>query len=114
MKRFLMTLVGVALIFGVVWFVKYGKAPSLLATPTPDEAYDRSVSDGTITVSFPAKEFGLATTPTQILVRSYIPPCNPNFNYCLYFIGQEYKGTNFDSAGLRLKNPDDLTTEQVC
>ena len=61
-----------------------------------------SVSDGIITFSYP-NNFGLAVTSEQIPVRTYIPPCDQDFNYCLYYIGNEYQGTNFESAGVRIK-----------
>jgi hypothetical protein len=70
--------------------------------PAGEPAYNQSISDGTITVPYSSTEFGLATNQTQILATSYIPPCDPTFNYCLYYIGTAFKGTNFESAGLRV------------
>ncbi len=77
-------------------------------------AGDQSVSDGTITITYPTSEFGLATTQQQILVRSYIPPCDANLTYCLYYIGNAYQGTNFDSAGIRIEKRTDLATVNAC
>jgi len=72
-----------------------------------------TMSDGTITFTVPS-DFGLATNQTQILARSYIPPCDADFNYCLYYDGAAYTGTNFDSAGIRIDKRTDLTTQSTC
>ena len=45
---------------------------------------------------------------------SYIPPCDPSFNYCLYYNGLAYKDTNFESAGLRVQKRTDLKTQSAC
>jgi hypothetical protein len=74
---------------------------------------ENSISDGTITVKY-SKEFGLATNDNQILNKSYIPPCSEDFNYCIYYIGDAYKGTNFESAGIRIEKRIDLNTERLC
>ena len=85
-----------------------GTAPTLvLNAPTG------TTSDGTITFTVPS-DFGLATNQTQILTRSYIPPCDADFNYCLYYTGTAYQGSNFDSAGIRIDHRTDLTTTSAC
>jgi hypothetical protein len=76
--------------------------------------YDQSISDGTITVYYPSSDFGLAVTKEQVLVTSYIPPCDEGFDYCLYYVGNAFKGTNFESAGLRIQKRPDLTAETQC
>jgi hypothetical protein len=76
--------------------------------------YDQSISDGTIGLSFSSADWGLATNAQQILVHSYIPPCDPAFNYCLYYIGSRFQGTNFESAGIRIQTRTDLTTTSRC
>ncbi|HQU07488.1 MAG: hypothetical protein B7X04_00370 [Parcubacteria group bacterium 21-54-25] len=82
--------------------------PSLLtATSTA------TLSTPQITFPFPTN-YGLATTQEQILAKAYIPPCNEPFNYCLYYNGSAYKGTNFESAGLRIERRSDLTTSESC
>ena len=87
----------------------------VLNTPTGTAASGtESISDGTITIAYPGADFGLATSQTQVTVRSYIPPCDPDFNYCLYYIGTAYQGTNFDSAGIRVEKRADLTTQVAC
>jgi hypothetical protein len=73
-----------------------------------------STSDGTITFTYSPTKFGLATNPAQILPKSYIPACDENFNYCLYYVGNEYIGTNFESAGVRISKRADLPDEQSC
>lgn len=67
----------------------------------------QSVSDGTVTFAY-SQDFGLAVTPEQILVKSYIPACDENFDYCFYYHKDTYKGTNFESAGARVKKRADL------
>lgn len=79
---------------------------------TPPVAGD-SVSDGTISFVRPA-DFGLAVTPEQILVNTYIPTCEEGFMYCLYFNADTYEDTNFDGAGVGIRVRSDLTTEAAC
>src|SRR5437764_619548 len=85
----------------------------LNGAPQPSLNLDQSISDGTILLNYPSTDFGLAVNPEQILATSYIPPCNPEFNYCLYYNGAEYKGTNFESAGLRIQKRTDMTSERL-
>jgi hypothetical protein len=93
-----------------------GTVPTLvLGTPSSTTAASgtQTISDGTISFTVPS-DFGLATDQQQILVRSYIPPCDPDFIYCLYYTGIAYQGTNFDSAGMRIDKRTDLTTQSAC
>ena len=112
---------GVVVLVGLIGFIAYqgasvpaspGGATTTATSTAP--ALDQTLSDGAFTVAFPSTEFGLATDASQVLARAYIPPCDPNFNYCLYYIGSAYAGTNFESAGLRIKNRADLATEKSC
>jgi hypothetical protein len=91
-------------------------APTLvLGTPTGTApAGDQSISDGTITLVYPAGDFGVATTQDQITTKSYIPSCDPDFTYCLYYTGTAYAGSNFDSAGIRVEKRTDLTAQNAC
>jgi hypothetical protein len=73
-----------------------------------------SLSDGTITLMHSGTPFGLAVTPEQILVTSSIPPCEDGFDYCFYYDGGAYEGTNFDSAGLGIRKRTDLSGETQC
>lgn len=63
-----------------------------------------------ITFGIP-KDFGLATSE-----KSYIPLCDPDsdFDYCLYYIGNAYKGTNFEGAVVRIKRRADLVGSERC
>jgi len=72
-----------------------------------------SISDGVITFSY-SQDFRLASNQEQILVSSYIPPCDQDFNYCLYYFKNAYENTNFESAGLRIKKRDNFTNELDC
>ncbi|MDB5239072.1 MAG: hypothetical protein JWO00_407 [Candidatus Parcubacteria bacterium] len=76
--------------------------------------FDTTVSDGTIIVSYPSLQYGLATNRAQVLVTSYIPPCDEGFSYCLYATSSAYKGTNFESAGIRIQKRTDLAAERAC
>jgi hypothetical protein len=83
-------------------------------TPTSTLTLDQNITAGPLTFAFPSADFGLATNTTQILAKSYIPPCDSNFNYCLYYIGNAYQGTNFESAGLRVQKVTALKTQAQC
>lgn len=78
-----------------------------------DVAGSETHSDGVITFTRP-KDFGLAITEEQVLVQKVIPPCELGFEYCLYYLGDTYEGTNFESAGIAIQTRDELTTESVC
>ncbi len=112
----------IAIIIGIAVWHRYEKAESSSVTPaeiassttSAAQAFDSSISDGTIIVSYPSKDFGLAVNATQILAKSYIPPCDDKFMYCLYATSTAYAGTNFESAGLRIEKRTDLKTERLC
>ena len=59
-------------------------------------------------------DFGLAVHWDQLLVRSVIPPCDQGFDYCLYYLGDDFAGTNFKSAGIRIERRNDLETADAC
>ncbi len=100
----------------ILFYPRTQPAPTpTTATSTPQATTSpQSISDGTVTVAYSSEEFGLAVRPEQILVRSYIPPCDEDFDYCFYYIGPDYQGTNFESAGVRIKKRADLTTQTQC
>lgn len=107
------------LVLGGWWYWSGNKAEAPtdgMATTTPISAVDQSLTlaGGKLTLSYASADFGLATTPEQVLVTSYIPSCDTGFDYCLYYKGSTYKGTNFESAGLRVKTRTDLKTEGQC
>jgi hypothetical protein len=66
-----------------------------------------------VTFSVP-EGYGLAVRQEQVLATSYIPPCDPDFDYCIYHYNDEYAGTNFDSAGLRIERRADLAAAGSC
>jgi hypothetical protein len=77
--------------------------------------FDKSVSDGTVTVQYPSADFALATNGQQILLNAVIPACDSDFEYCLYFNNSStFAGTNFESAGLRIEKRPDLKTQAHC
>lgn len=76
--------------------------------------FDRQVlAGGQVMIDSP-QDFGLAVTADQVLVESNVPPCDDGFDYCLYYNGNEYQGTNFQSAGLRINIRDDLEEADAC
>lgn len=111
---------GVVVLIALVALIAYqgtsvpSAPPASATSATSTPAFDQSVSDGAVTIAFPSKDFGLATNAAQVLARAYIPPCDPNFDYCLYYIGGAYAGTNFESAGLRVKKRADLANQKPC
>jgi hypothetical protein len=83
-------------------------------TTPPVFSADQKLSFGTLSLAYSSADFGLATTEEQILVKSYIPSCDTDFNYCLYYHGVSYLGTNFESAGIRIQTRADLKTQTRC
>lgn len=59
-------------------------------------------------------DFGLAVHRDQLPVRGTIPPCDDGFDYCLYYMGDEFAGTNFRNAGIRIERREDLGTAEAC
>jgi hypothetical protein len=47
-------------------------------------------------------------------IRSYIPICHENAVACFIYNGNEYQGTNFESAGLSVSVLRDRRTENAC
>ena len=98
--------------------VYYGWKPTAAPAQNTQETNATSTmtdttSDGTITFAH-SPEFGLATNPQQVLVHTYIPPCGQSFDYCLYYNGDAYQGTNFESAGLSISKRPDIANERLC
>lgn len=83
------------------------------AEVTDDTETTLVLAGGETLVSYPA-DFGLAVTQEQLLVSSQIPPCEQGFNYCVYLDSDEFVGTNFASAGLRIDQRADLASEADC
>lgn len=130
--------IGIIIVFvaaGACWYIGHSRAPAVPAEPhtpsapattTPTQPLPpntgggtgtQQVSTGVLLFAYQQATFGLATDSEHILVKSYIPPCGDgtsNFDYCLYYTGTAYDGTNFESAGLRIQKRADLTTETSC
>lgn len=95
-------------------FGLYSYMQNHIKAAQPASSTEQSVSDGTITMTYLPSDYGLAVNQQQLLVHPYIPPCDEGFDYCLYYVGPNYKGTNFESAGLRVEKRADLKTESLC
>jgi hypothetical protein len=118
--RWLIALLVIIVIIGIGWYAlstPSGTGTNATSTATTTDqtggTTGQSQSDGTIEFDVPS-DFGMATNPQQILVSAYIPPCNSDFSYCLYYNGTEYQNTNFETAGLRIAKRTDITTERTC
>ena len=114
----LASIVFLVAVVGVVYVISR-PSPALLIpqpqTATSTEAvFDKTIFAGVVTVSYQSAEWGVAARPDQVLVTSYVPPCDEGFQYCLYYIGSKYKGTNFESAGIRIQERKDLRSDASC
>lgn len=105
-------LVLVGLAVWAAWAFYPGRADDSGTTVATDFP-QRLTAPGGVSFSY-GGDWGVAITPNQILVDSYIPPCDSNFDYCFYRTGDAYEGTNFESAGLRVKQRVDLATKTLC
>lgn len=112
----------IVVIGAVVWFFVASYPRPLPQTnithdpqPMPSNVSTNTISNGALSFSYDPHVWGLATNREQILVKSYIPPClSEKFDYCLYYMGDSYKGTNFESAGVDISIRSDLTTKDKC
>jgi hypothetical protein len=109
--------VGIVAVLGIwYWTSHMGTGPALVgdtASSTPVSTM-QTLSFNDLTLAYSSSEFALATTPEQVTVKSYIPPCDQGFNYCFFYKGSAYAGTNFESAGLRIQKRADLATAAAC
>lgn len=96
--------------YATVGFIEVSSITTAEGTQNTEEV---THSDGVITFTVP-EDFGLAVTDEQILVDSVIPPCDSDFEYCLYYNGTAYADTNFLSAGLRIDKRADLDDLDSC
>lgn len=89
------------------------QGPNCEFTPCPGENSSSNTndttSDGTISFTRDAS-FALAVNADQVTTKSYIPPCDEGFTYCLFYTGGAFDDTNFDSAGVSITKRDDLST----
>lgn len=114
MKKFIIFLIVVVVVL-LIWWMMAGDENEVELN-AQDGNITRplnSISDGSIKFEYPS-DFGLAVSPEQILTQSYIPPCGENFDYCFYYYGDDFNGTNFESAGIRVYRRNDLTSTSTC
>ena len=86
---------------------------SASSTAANDMLTTMTLVGGDISLSYP-KDYGLAVNQDQLLVTSYVPVCDQGFEYCLYLRSDEFDGSNFDGAGMRIDVRDDLAFESDC
>ena len=122
MKNEIHALVIIALIVAGVWYAYFSSKELRLTSPDVRVVATTSASsfmtkvalpDG-MSFSYPEKDYRLAITSDKVLVLAYIPPCAEGFDYCLYRATGDFSGTNFESAGVRIKLRTDLTSKQAC
>ncbi len=115
MNKIILIIILAVIGFAVIWGVRgLGRNhENTNATSTPLSTPQNSVSTGVIEWEYP-DDFGLAISQDQVLVTSYIPPCESGFDYCMYYMGNTFAGTNFDSAGVRISKRNDISTERLC
>lgn len=108
------TIVVLVLAF-IAWGMSDQNGNSNLATVG---LFDQSIEDSVIKVEYSTKDFGLAINPSQILLETEFLPCDTTletgFDYCLYYLGDEVEGGDFESAGMRIKKRPDLSSENTC
>ncbi|MCL5016200.1 MAG: hypothetical protein M1312_01115 [Patescibacteria group bacterium] len=125
MKRGAVMILGIVIVCATAMWLVYSLAinnkmsvpPNIPSkTSTSTQKFDKSLSDGIITIYYPSSEFGLATNQQQLSGHlAYIPPCDQGFNYCLYYSTSTYQGTNFEAAGIAINNlTATLPTVQQC
>ena len=103
----------IALAIVALGAVVFGDRPAA-DNDSPDAAGDVHVIAGGFLQFVRPDDFGLAATEEQLLVSSYIPPCDFGFDYCLYYHAPTFEGTTFESAGLRIQRRSDLSTQSAC
>lgn len=83
------------------------------ASAVPETAGNVAFSVGAVGSSYPP-QFTAAANADEITTETVIPPCDPDFGVCLFYSADTYAGTNYESAGLRIQQRDDLATEAAC
>ena len=97
-----------------LWWFGLGSARAPQAAGGVELSPPKVMTSGGIGLRYSESEYAIATSPAHITVSSFIPPCDEGFDYCIYDKGSAYGGTTFESAGLRVKERKDLTTESSC
>jgi hypothetical protein len=116
----------IVVILGVLAFWYLNNNVSITVSPSPTASShvttsatpastQNNISTGKgISFSY-SSDFGLATSGNQVPANSYIPACDKeSMDYCLYYKGTDYQGTNFESAGLRIQQRPTLLTKTAC
>jgi hypothetical protein len=73
----------------------------------------KEVSDGTIRFSYPSA-FALTTAPDTLPTPSAVPACDTGFDYCVRYAGEDYAGTNFNSAGVGIRTRVNIGNKEDC
>lgn len=98
------------LLIVVIYFVNKNQLGFNIQPESPqnNNGQTGSTSEETITdialnysLSYPTDFTKLGTDErAELNTLGYIPPCTEDYNTCLYYSGERYTETNFDSAGL--------------
>lgn len=117
-ESFATALIGVLCVAVVAWFIFRPGVPVIPAGETGNLGFfpNTTTTQGGVTFGHP-DDYGVAVRPEQVLVNSYIPPCDsgtPGFDYCIYRTADTYADTNFETAGVRIKERGDLTEKRAC
>lgn len=104
---------------GFLFFVlgskgKEGETATVSPSSGQEADMERQVmAGGEVSFGRPS-DFSLAVSGEPIMKSSVIPPCDQSFEYCLYYGGSDYNGTNFESAGVRFGRKGNLETQKDC
>lgn len=86
--------------------------PPTTLQPTDDwQSYTSAQND--FVIKYP-NNFSVSTDINKVRPLTYIPVCDDTMVSCVYYSGSEYKGTNFDGAGVSVNILSDLNTEGEC
>ncbi len=117
MKKVILVILSIILIVVVLWiglhFWKNRNIPNNVVQNTQSGQNQYTHSSGQVSWEVPP-DFGLAVSKDQVLVKSYIPPCEEGFDYCMYYNLKNFDGTNFESAGVSIGMRDDLLNNEAC
>lgn len=100
----------IALLLGSLFFANSSPANDSTSESIPEQ---HIVSGGVLLFERPA-DFGLAVHSHQLPRKTVIPACDESFDYCLYYLGEDFTNTNFQSAGIRIEQRKDLKDQRSC
>ncbi len=111
-------LIGVLCLAIIAWFVfRSGPSVSHLADGEVLAPFPHTTTTSKGIIFGHSDDYGVAVRPEQVVVNTYIPPCDsgtPGFDYCIYRVAETYADTNFETAGVRIKERGDLTEKNSC